>query len=80
MDLSSSQTFNKLSLRNKESDDGSSSRKKGKRKKRRKTVHKVITHEMALAEVHRKNVDNKIYQELSIPLPTEYRGPQIDVR
>lgn len=35
---------------------------------------------MRKAEERRKQVDEQIYSELSIPLPTDYRGPQFDLR
>lgn len=74
-----------LQLKNKNDQDSShdgdgEKRKKKKKKRRVKTVHKVITPDMRHAEERRKEVDDKIYAELSIPLPTDYRGPQFELR
>lgn len=78
MDLSGDDTLEKLT--HEQTADGGDGAKKKKKRRKRKTVHKVITKKMAQAEEQRKEVDGKIYAELSIPLPTEYGGPQIDLR
>lgn len=63
------------------SQDGDGEKRKKKKKRRKtKTVHRIITPMERKAEERRKEVDEKIYAELAIPLQTDYRGAQFDLR
>lgn len=55
-------------------------KKKKRRKKIRKIVHRTITPLEKQAEENKKKVDEKIFEELAIPLSNDYGGPQFDLR